>query len=117
LFEIRNEVKDMTKIPKTPSGLGLKGKAFWKKQLSEVPLDEAHELERLRLACLTLDDIEEASKIIQKQGRYPKNRFGEMKENPALKTMRDSRVVFCRIIRELGLDLEDPPDSRPPRQY
>lgn len=102
---------------KAPPGLGPKGKQFWKRVQAEIPLEEAHDLERLRLACTTLDDIEEAEKAIRAEGRYLKNRFGELRENPALKTVRDSRVVFCRIVRELGLDLEDAPESRPPRLY
>lgn len=102
---------------KTPTGLGSRGKQFWKRVLTEIPMDEAHDLERLRLACMTLDDLDAAERNIKAEGRYLKNRFGEARENPALKTVRDSRVVFCRIIRELGLDLEDGPESRPPRQY
>ena len=107
----------MKKLKKAPSGLGVKGKSFWHRVTSDFEFSEAHDLERLRLACQTLDDLEEAERSIRAEGRYLKNRFGELRENPALKTVRDSRVVFCRIIRELGLDIEGAPESRPPRQY
>jgi hypothetical protein len=107
----------MVSIPKTPAGLGLKGAQFWKQTLTEGPLEGAHQLQKLRLACGTLDDIHEAEKTIKEKGRYLENRFGELRENPALKTVRDSRVVFCRIIRELNLDLEESTESRPPRLY
>jgi len=40
-----------------------------------------------------------------------------VKEHPAAKVIRDNRIIFCRIIRELALDIETPSESRPPRAY
>jgi P27 family predicted phage terminase small subunit len=105
------------KIPKTPSGLNTAGKKFWKKVLSEFELSETHDLERLSMAARTLDDLAEAEKQVKKDGMFTVNRYGGTVEHPAVKTVRDTRMLFIKIVRELGLDLAIPEDSRPPRRY
>jgi phage terminase small subunit len=92
------------------------GLQFWEKVLSEYELSEAHDLARLRMACSCLDDIKEAEKQITKDGRFITDRYGQIKEHTALKSIRDNRIIFCRIIRELALDI-NVPETRPPRQY
>ena len=103
------------KIEKT-TDLKEKGLQFWEKVLSEYALEEAHDLARLRMACSCLDDIKEAEKQITKDGRFITDRYGQIKEHTALKSIRDNRIIFCRIIRELALDI-NVPETRPPRQY
>lgn len=102
---------------KTPSDLEKSGRQFWKKVTSEYVLTEAHDLERLKMACRCLDEIAEAEQEVKINGMFVTNRYGNRVEHPAVKSMRDNRTLFCRIIRELGLDLETGPESRPPRQY
>ena len=104
------------KIPRSPAGLQKNGKRFWRKVLNDFELIEAHDLERFFLACRCLDDIAEAESCITKEGRFVKDRFDQLRENVAAKSIRDNKALFCRIIRELALDL-DIPDSRPPRRY
>lgn len=99
------------KNPKVPLGLKTPGKKFWKKVLSEYELSEAHDLERLRHACTCLDEIDEFQKIIQNEGRMINNR-----EHPASKALREYKVLFSRILREIGLDLAVS-ESRIPRKY
>ncbi len=41
----------------------------------------------------------------------------QVREHPAAKALRETRLLFCRLVRELGLDLEPPEESRIPRQY
>ena len=105
------------KIPKTPSGLQAPGKKFFKKVLSEYELTEGHDLERLFMACRCLDEIAEAEKVVKTEGRFIEDRFHQKREHPAAKSIRDNKIIFCRIIRELGLDIVTHGDSRPPRQY
>jgi hypothetical protein len=69
------------------------------------------------LAASELDVQDEAQRAIDEHGYYEVNRYNRLVENPGIKTIRDSRTLFVRIIRELGLDLENAPESRPPRQY
>jgi phage terminase small subunit len=105
------------KIPKVPNGLEAPGKKFFKKVLSEYVLTEGHDLERLFMACRCLDEIAEDEKIVRSEGRFITDRFLQKRENPASRSIRDNKTLFCRIIRELGLDIVTPGDSRPPRQY
>jgi phage terminase small subunit len=105
------------KIPKVPNGLQSHGKKFFKKVLSEYVLTEGHDLERLFMGCRCLDEIAEAEEIVKKEGRFITDRFLQRKEHPASRAIRDNKTLFCRIIRELGLDISSPADSRPPRQY
>jgi len=105
------------KIQRAPSGLQTPGKRFWKRVLSEYELEEAHDLERLKMACKCLDDLEEAEQRIKKDGMFVTNRYGNTTEHPGVKMIKDSRLLFVKIIRELALDIVNPGDSRPPRQY
>jgi phage terminase small subunit len=104
-------------IPKSPNGLQTSGKNFWKKVLSEYDLSESHDLERLSMACRLLDEISDDEKLVRTEGRFMPDRFHQKREHPAARAIRDNRTLFCRIIRELCLDIVTPGDSRPPRQY
>ena len=103
------------KIEKTTE-LKEKGLQFWEKVLSEYELSEAHDLSRLNMAAKCLDDIAEAEKQVKKDGMFIQDRYGQTKEHSAAKSIRDNKIIFCRIIRELSLDLPGQ-ESRPPRQY
>jgi P27 family predicted phage terminase small subunit len=102
---------------RAPNGLKTAGKGFWHKVLEEFVLTDAHDLERLKQSCSCLDEISDAEAVVRKEGMFVKDRFQQTREHPALKTTRDNKTLFCRIIRELGLDLNVPDTSRPPRQY
>jgi phage terminase small subunit len=102
---------------KIPKSLKKCGRDFFKKVLTEFDdLQDIHDLERLAMAAKCLDDIHEAEKQIKSDGAFIRDKFGQLKEHVAGKIKRENRTIFCRIIRELGLDLEVP-DPRPPRQY
>ena len=105
------------KIAKVPSGLNVSGRKFWKKVLLEYELSESHDLERLAMAAKCLDDLDDAEGRIKADGRFTVNRYGATVEHPGCKMVRDSRMLFIKIIRELALDIQIPSDSRPPRQY
>ena len=107
----------MRKIPRAPSNLQKAGKVFWKKIHSEYLFETAHDLERLVQACGCLDQIAGGEARIKEEGLFQKDRYGQIKEHCAVKLIRDNRILFARLIREIGLDLEKPKESRPPRQY
>lgn len=106
----------MMKIPSAPTGLKAPGKKFWQKILSEFELTDYHDLKRLEAAASCVDEIAECQVIVQSEGRFIKDRFKQIKEHPAARAIRDSKTLFCRIVRELNLDVA-PPDSRPPARY
>lgn len=102
---------------KFPKYLNRSGRSFWKKVLTEFDMKDPHDLERLSLACECLDKIEEAREMIKAEGAFFVDRWNQPKEHPAQGTQRNNAILFSKLIRELGLDLETIPDSRPPRQY
>jgi phage terminase small subunit len=105
------------KILRPPGALKAAAKKFWKKVLSEYVLSDAHDLQRLALAAGCLDEIAGAEIILRAEGYFTLDRYGGRRENPAAKSVRENKIIFCRIIRELGLDLEGAKESRPTRQY
>jgi len=104
-------------IPKTPKGLQRPGAAFWRKINGERVLKDSDQFEKLHIACRSLDDEAAAAEIVKAEGRYIKDRFDQVREHPGLKTMRDSRVLVLRALRELGLDVEGEIESRPKRLH
>ena len=105
------------KILRVPNGLKNPGKRFWKKVLLEYTLENTHDFERLGMACKCLDDLSDIEAQIEDDGRFIKNRYGTIVEHPGCKSIRDGRMLFIKIIRELGFDLTTGPESRPPRKY
>lgn len=105
------------KIPRSPGALKAAGKKFWKEVLGEYVLTDAHDLTRLALAAGCLDEIAGAEIILGAEGYFTLDRYGGRRENPASKSVRENKIIFCRIIRELGLDLTTAEEARPKRQY
>jgi phage terminase small subunit len=76
---------------------------------------EPHHLRLLQLACEAWDRTQEARAILADQGLMTEDRYGKPKLHPAAGLERDSRLAFARLVRELDLDGEPPPEGRPPR--
>ena len=86
------------RIPRAPAHLKKEGRKFWKGVLLEIDLEEAHVLKFLENSCQCLDRILQAREQIEIDGSYFKDRFGQPKEHPALKTERDNKVLFARLM-------------------
>ena len=95
--------------------LGKAGRQFRRKVLKEYFFTKTHDLKRLDMAAQILDRLELCDAEIKAKNAFFTTKAGQKKENPALKTERELKVVFCRIIRELALDVEEPEDTRPPK--
>ncbi len=78
--------------------------------------EEGGDSETRQVGCRSLDDEAAAAEVIERDGRYIQGRFG-CKEHPAGKVLRDSRIVFLRALRELGLDVEGVVETRPAPLY
>jgi phage terminase small subunit len=75
---------------------------------------EPHHIRLLTLACEAFDRTQQAREIIGRDGPVIVTDHG-MKAHPAVAIERDSRLAFARLVRELDLDSEPPPDrARPP---
>ena len=95
--------------------LGTAGKQWKRKVLKEYVFIKTHDLTRLDMAAQIMDRLKICDAEIEEKGAFITTPTGHFKENPALKSERDLKIVFCRIIRELCLDDEEPEGERPPR--
>lgn len=91
---------------RAPSGLNARGKAFWT-QITEVfDLDSA-ELEVLKEACRTLDEIETLKAAAVEHGPMVKGSAGQLTVNPALIELRQARSAFERMVKALSLPADE----------
>jgi hypothetical protein len=78
----------------------------------EFDLD-SHHVRLLTQACEPLDRSELARESLAKQGLTYTDRFGSLKARPECAIDRDNKISFARLIREIGLDVSPPAESRP----
>ena len=102
---------------KPPKELKKQGKKFFLEVLSDFQLEEKHHFELLKQACMCLDTIETAREAIEKDGEYTKNGTGEPKPHPGVKTIKEYRTLWVRVLRELALDIEAPKSKTTPGLY
>jgi phage terminase small subunit len=98
-----------------PGHLSLESRRLWR-ETTRVYSMEARHRTILMVALEALDRMREAQAAVKADGAYVSGRFG-MKSHPGLAVERDSRLAFLRAQRELGLDLESTPASRPPSPW
>ena len=103
----------MSKHPPPPPHLSPSAKKWWVQIVSEFEL-ESHHLKLLQLAAESWDSCEQASKVVRELGLTYCDRFGAPRLRPEVAVMRDSRLSFARLCRELDLDYEAPTASRAP---
>jgi len=73
---------------------------------------EPHHIRLLTLACEAFDRCTQAREAIAAEGLTIATGDGGCKAHPAVAIERDSRLAFCRCLRELDLDVEPPANSR-----
>lgn len=76
---------------------------------------EPHHLKLLLAAAESWDRADDARRILATEGLCITDRFNQRRAHPMVNVERDMKGLFARLVRELGLDIEGPADSRPPR--
>lgn len=104
-------------VPLTaPAHLQPGTQAWWDEICRDYDL-ASHHVKLLTLAAQAWDRAEEARRAIEAAGGpFFDDRFGQPRTHPAVAVERDARTAFARLIRELDLEGEPPPDPRPPRR-
>lgn len=88
---------------------------WWRSVDTDFELEDHHR-RLLTLAGEAWDRCCDAREKIAELGMVFLDRFGQPKSRPEIAIERDSRLAFARLIRELALDVEPPPETpRPPR--
>ena len=99
---------------KPPSYLSKESRDWFASVVDSFDLDQHHV--RLRgLACESWDEKEAARAEVAKSGATFTDRYGQPREHPAVGTGRQARIQFARLVRDLGLDIDSPAESRPNR--
>ena len=89
-------------VPRTPSGLGRRGRALWRSTLETYEL-RADELATLEEACRTLDTC---ARLDDELGHAPlmiPGSTGQMRPHPLLAELRGHRQVLAQLVRLLAL--------------
>jgi hypothetical protein len=87
----------------------------WVEQVVADYVLEPHHLRVLVLAAESWDRAQQAREALVEHGVVYVDRFGQPHARPEVALERDSRISFCRCVRELALDVEEPGANRPPR--
>ncbi len=86
-------------------------KAWWSTVVHDYHLEPHHVL-LLTAACESLDRAAQGREAVEKDGAFFVDRHGARKPHPGLQVERDSRALFSRLLRELGLDVDAPDAPR-----
>jgi len=99
---------------KAPKHLAAATRRWWEQVHADYKL-EPHHVRLLTLAAETWDRGVQAREALKKNGLTYIDRLSSPRSRPEVAIERDSRISFARLVRELGLDAEDPDEARPPR--
>ena len=103
------------KTKKAPKHLKSETRQWWESVVESWALDE-HHVRLLTLAAECWDRCAQAREILDSEGLTYFDFRGQPKARPEISIERDSRIGFARLLRELGLDIEEPAaESRLPR--
>jgi phage terminase small subunit len=104
-------LKRTTNAP--PSGLSPAAKVWWKRLNDEFDLEDAGAAFLLESALRAFDRMNEAAALIDKHGVCIKDRYEQLKPNPAVAAERDARAAMLGAFKQLNLDVLPP--QRPGR--
>lgn len=97
--------------PAVPGELGPRGRKFWRLTVAAFEL-ETEELELLREACRTLDNLDALAEALRADGPMVKGSEGQVRAHPAFVEMRGARLVLGRLLKQLALpEVEAPPSE------
>ena len=96
-----------------PNHLSAETKSWWLSIVEDFEL-EVHHMRLLRGCCEAWDRAETARRAVKLAGMFYKDRFGAPKIHPGVDAERKGRDQFRLLLRELGLDVEPPAESRMP---
>ena len=97
---------------KPPSYLTPATRRWFKQIVTDYDL-EGHHWRLLVLASESWDECQKARAAIRKHGQTFVDRYGQPRERPEVSTARQSRALFAKLLRELGLDVSEPAAIRP----
>jgi phage terminase small subunit len=99
---------------KAPAHLQPATRAWFSHVVQDYVL-ELHHLRLLQLCAEAWDRCAQSREVLDREGLTFIDRWGCPRARPEVSVERDSRIAFARLLRELDLDIEPPPQpGRPP---
>lgn len=83
----------------------------WCEVLTQTYEFKAHHLKLLQVAAETWDLYLAARRFLSENGMTFQDRFGQPCSRPEVAIMRDAKLSFVRIVRELNLPGQDLPEN------
>jgi phage terminase small subunit len=74
--------------------------------MDEFALDDQAAVLLLEVALAAFDEMRAAQRIVAKEGLTTRDRFGQVRANPAAAIVRDARLGMLRAFQRLNLDVE-----------
>ena len=87
---------------KAPTGLSKAAKK-WFFDMIEYAIFTPAEIEILKNAAITLDNIGKCRKEIDKTGLFYYDKFNNPRKSPSAVLLHDYTALFYRLVKELGL--------------
>lgn len=91
---------------KPPKHLKRDGCKLWRELVAEYDISDSAGLALVSTAAECLDRMRAAQKAIASAGEVVKDRYGQIKVNPACALEKDARNGFLSALRALNLDIE-----------
>ena len=105
----------MRQTPRVPTRLSPEAKRLWRQIHAEYLIDDRHGLLLLETALECFDRMRAAQAEIAEHGVVIRDRYDQIKTNPANVVERDQKAQMLLALKQLGLNLESVPDRRPGR--
>jgi hypothetical protein len=90
-----------------PVGLSRKAKRLWFGILENWALSDQAGLVILENLCRTQQRIDEAQRILDREGMVVTNRFGKLEQHPASMILRAEVANFAKFHKALNLEVPD----------
>jgi len=96
-------------MPHAPKHLQLQTRQWWMQVVRENELKESHR-RILTLAGEAWDRSAQARRVLEQDGLTYKDRFGQPRPRPEVAIEKDAKLLFARLLREIGVEDEQLPE-------
>jgi P27 family predicted phage terminase small subunit len=100
-------MKRPTKLPQAPAHLQPETREWWATIVSRYEC-QSHHLKLLQAAAESWDLYQKAKAVLDAEGLTYTDRWGQPTARPEVGIMRDAKLAFVRILRELNLTADEP---------
>ena len=98
-----------------PSHLQAAGQRLFRATAEAFVIEDEHHRVTLLLACEHRDRAEAARVVVERDGMTYADTRGVVRPRPEVLIQKESTIVCARLLRELGLDVHEPDERRPPK--